>query len=240
MVQESYLLEELKNIITKRFLCGNNTQSLEEVRKRLQHLERKLKDCSSMSRDRRYVFMSLIAPLKETTSEVIQREPPSPVFERSSPGIDYNAFLIKIHSAQWRIKNVHQERSGVSSKEYIDSGPFNTGTDADSVGYTYRLRAYLNGRSRKKDKHLALYLIIVPGDTDGLLKWPFPYSVTISIYKKEGGLFSKTIVPDGSDSFKKPTSQLGKPIGFPRFISKEELDDCVNNDTINIVVDIQN
>ena len=248
MIQEKYLLDDLQNIIAELYCCGNNTQRLEEVKRRLQSLECKIKDSSSISRDQRNLLMRLIILQKEITSEVNtmkheQITPSSSVVEHlapmSSPGTDFKTFLLKTHRAEWCITNFHRERSRKTSKNYIDSEIFNLGTHADSVGYRYCLRAYLNGHKKDKDRHLALHLVIVRGDADDLLIWPFPYSVTISIYKRGGGVFTKTIIPDGSASFQKPTGPFNNPNGFKRFISKEELDDCVNNDTINIVVDIQ-
>ena len=48
-------------------------------------------------------------------------------------------------------------------------------------------RAYLNGDGSGYKTHLSLYIALMKGEYDALLRWPFDYKVSMILVGKEGG-----------------------------------------------------
>ena len=46
------------------------------------------------------------------------------------------------------------------------------------------IRAYLNGDSSGYMTHLSLFLVVMKGECDGLLRWPFDYKVSMILVGK--------------------------------------------------------
>ena len=77
----------------------------------------------------------------------------------------------------WPVKGFREQfESARNSDEELAvfSLPFYT----SQYGYKLRIKAYLNGRDRGKGTHLSLYLIIMKGEYDALLDWPFNQKIT--------------------------------------------------------------
>lgn len=57
--------------------------------------------------------------------------------------------------------------------------------------YGYKLQAslFLNGNGAGDGSHISVYIKILPGDYDALLRWPFAHSVSFTI-------FDQASVPD--------------------------------------------
>jgi len=49
------------------------------------------------------------------------------------------------------------------------------------------IRAYLNGDGSGYKTHLSLFFVIMKGEYDALLKWPFDYKVSVILVGKEYG-----------------------------------------------------
>lgn len=90
---------------------------------------------------------------------------------------------------------------------------------------------FLNGNGPGENSHVSVYIKILPGEYDALLKWPFSHSVTFTLFEQsvsgagsQGGI-AESFVPDPSwENFQRPSNEpdsLG--FGFPRFISHELL-----------------
>ena len=49
------------------------------------------------------------------------------------------------------------------------------------------IRAYLNGDGSGYKTHLSLFFVLMKGEYDALLRWPFDYKVSMILVGKEGG-----------------------------------------------------
>lgn len=113
-------------------------------------------------------------------------------------------------------------------------------------GYKACLRLYLNGDGAARGSHISIFLVLVKGDYDPILQWPFNHSVSFSLLDQSP---SKEHIKEAfksdpsSSSFKKPTSDMNLPTGFPHFLSRKKFqvnkDNYVVDDTafIKVVVD---
>ncbi|CAD5112528.1 DgyrCDS1739 [Dimorphilus gyrociliatus] len=135
----------------------------------------------------------------------------------------YNGVLM------WKIVDYMQKKRDAKTKKAstIYSPPFYS----TRFGYKMCARAYLNGDGAGKDTHFSLYFVIMKGDFDHLLKWPFQQKITLSLLDMSGNgvHVSDTFRPDpNSKSFKKPTSDLNVASGCPQFIPIDLLENPSN------------
>ncbi|EDO49545.1 predicted protein [Nematostella vectensis] len=130
----------------------------------------------------------------------------------------------------WKISNYkHQYDQAVASPEElaIFSPPFYT----SQYGYKLRLKAYLNGRDRGKGTHLSLYIIIMKGDYDALLEWPFKQKITFYLIDQSEKQNHRThllspnrSLPNIKVVFNRPTVKENLGIGNPCFVPNEVLE----------------
>lgn len=129
----------------------------------------------------------------------------------------------------WKINEVkrrYQEaKEGKTSSLY--SPPFYSSTH----GYRLCLRAYLNGDGTGKNTHVSLFVVIMKGEYDDLLQWPFRHRVELTLINQDSPTdtrSSKTqrFIPNQeSNSFKKPQDAFNVASGFPEFVPVSILDD---------------
>ena len=76
----------------------------------------------------------------------------------------------------WKISDISRKRRDANNGRVssIDSSPFYTGQS----GYKLCIRAYLNGDGTGENTHLSLFIVIMKGDYDPLLAWPFNHKVS--------------------------------------------------------------
>ena len=141
----------------------------------------------------------------------------------------------------WKITDVRRRRrEAVSGKTpSIYSQPFYT----SGGGYKLCARLYLNGDGMGKGTHLSLFFVVMRGEYDALLPWPFQQKVTLVLMDQQYGRHvSDTFRPDPtSSSFKKPRNEMNIASGCPLFVSLATLDSgCyIKDDTmfVKVVVD---
>ncbi|XP_013383071.1 TNF receptor-associated factor 3-like [Lingula anatina] len=139
----------------------------------------------------------------------------------------------------WKIRDYtrrkHEATTGKTLSLY--SQPFYT----SRFGYKMCARVYLNGDGMGKGTHMSLFFVVMRGDYDALLQWPFRQKVTLMLLDQDSGRrhLSDTFRPDPtSSSFKKPTSEMNVASGCPLFVSQSVLESktYVKDDTIFIKV----
>ncbi|XP_066280948.1 TNF receptor-associated factor 3-like [Branchiostoma lanceolatum] len=139
----------------------------------------------------------------------------------------------------WKIKDYtrrkHEAVTGRTLSLY--SQPFYT----SQFGYKMCARVYLNGDGMGKGTHMSLFFVIMRGEYDALLPWPFRQKVTLMLLDQDQGRrhLSDTFRPDPtSSSFKRPTSDMNIASGCPLFVSQSVVESktYLNDDTIFIKV----
>ncbi|XP_028994778.1 TNF receptor-associated factor 3 isoform X2 [Betta splendens] len=117
--------------------------------------------------------------------------------------------------------------------------PFYTGY----FGYKMCARVYLNGDGMGKGTHLSLFFVVMRGEYDALLPWPFKQKVTLMLMdqgpsrKHLGDAFK----PDpNSSSFRRPQAEMNIASGCPLFVSQSVLEtgSYIKDDTIFIKVTV--
>ncbi|XP_078349700.1 TNF receptor-associated factor 3-like isoform X2 [Oculina patagonica] len=123
----------------------------------------------------------------------------------------------------WKIDHFSRRfEEAVSGKTpSIYSPPFFVGR----FGYKVCARLYPNGDGIGKGTHLSIFFVIMKGEYDALLPWPFIQKVHFRLLDQNG---IRDVIdafrpdPDCA-SFKRPTSDMNVASGCPTFISQAEV-----------------
>lgn len=145
----------------------------------------------------------------------------------------------------WRIsdisRRIQEAESGRTPSLY--SPPFYT----SPAGYKMCARIYLNGDGSGKNTHISLFFVVMRGDYDALLQWPFQQRVKLCLLDQTPAVprqrrdIVEVFRPDvSSSSFQRPTTEMNVATGCPLFAPKSCLlsDRFVRDDTIFLRVEV--
>ena len=140
----------------------------------------------------------------------------------------------------WKIddytRRFHEAATGRTPSLY--SPPFYT----SRFGYKVCARLYLHGDGIGKDHFLSLFFVIMKGEYDALLSWPFRQKVTLKLLDHERVQdITETFRPDpNSSSFQRPRSEMNIASGCPQFCSHSVLKSgpYVREDTIFVKITV--
>ena len=128
------------------------------------------------------------------------------------------AFLWRVPDMKRRIRDAKIGR--ITS---IYSPPFYTGRN----GYKMCIRAYLNGDGSGEGTHLSIFFVLMKGEYDPLLQWPFDHKVSLVLVdQNQKKHLVQTFKPNlQSSSFQRPKSDMNVASGCPEFAKLSVLDD---------------
>ncbi|XP_067939734.1 TNF receptor-associated factor 3-like [Watersipora subatra] len=155
---------------------------------------------------------------------------------KNSEFASYDGVLI------WRISDYKRKKSdAVRGRQMsIYSYPFYT----SRYGYKMCARAYLNGDGLGRGKCLSLFFVVMRGEYDELLTFPFKQRVTFTLLCPSNPQLNKheTFLPDpDSSSFRKPQTEMNIASGCPQFAlhSEVESSNFLISDSIYIRVKVE-
>jgi len=124
----------------------------------------------------------------------------------------------------WKIDNVSQrmEKAKNGSVTALHSAPVFT----SQYGYKFCARLYLNGDGIGKQSHVSLFFVMMRGDYDNLLEWPFNQEVKFRLVnqKKISDDVIESFLPSpNSTSFIQPKKEMNIASGCPLFVKQEHL-----------------
>ena len=120
----------------------------------------------------------------------------------------------------WHLTNVRQKISDSreSRQKSFYSPVFYTSRD----GYRLTCKLYLNGNGQAFNEYVSIYLVILRGCYDAVLKWPFKQKCSFVLVDKQDEKRSvlDSFMPDPNsvDSFKRPISEMNVPSGLLSFL----------------------
>lgn len=123
----------------------------------------------------------------------------------------------------WRVDDFEKRRqdaiSGACTSIY--SAPFYT----SNFGYKMCLRLYLNGDGIGKGKTISLFIVVMQGQYDAVLSWPFKQKVTLMMLDQvDSKHVIDTFRPDSkSSSFQRPEHKMNIASGCPLFFPLQQL-----------------
>lgn len=123
----------------------------------------------------------------------------------------------------WKITNVTRRchESACGRTVSLFSPAFYT----SKYGYKLCLRLYLNGDGTGKKTHLSLFIVIMKGEYDALLPWPFRNKVTFMLLDQNNREHAiDAFRPDlNSASFQRPQNETNVASGCPLFFPLSRL-----------------
>lgn len=156
----------------------------------------------------------------------------------SDVDLQFQASLVTSYNGQfvWRIpdlsRRIRDAKQGKVTSIY--SPPFYT----SKSGYKMCIRTYLNGDGMGEKTHVSVFFVIMKGEYDALLPWPFQSRVSLQLLNQENGPhITETFRPNpSSKSFQRPTSEMNVASGCPRFAALATLSNAafVKNDVLFI------
>ena len=128
----------------------------------------------------------------------------------------------------WRIQNFDQSWQAAKEgrREKLESEPFYTSP------HKYKMKLVLipNGEGSAKNTHLSVYVVVMKGEYDAILPWPFLPKVTFTLIdqqedtsQRENVVMSLKSDPTKVKNFARPVSDENPGRGFPTFVSHEQL-----------------
>ena len=141
--------------------------------------------------------------------------------------LQLQASLASTHDGSflWRIPDISRRRRDAVEERItsIYSPPFYTGRN----GYKICIRAYLNGDGIGYNTHFSIFFVLMKGEYDPLLKWPFESKVSlILVDQNHRKHIVQTFKPtQESSSFQRPRSDMNVASGCPQFSELNVLDD---------------
>lgn len=143
----------------------------------------------------------------------------------------------------WRIKDFEAKMEEAKNSEGLElvSLPFYT----SSCGYKLQASLFLAGNGAGEGTHMSIYIKVLPGDYDNILKWPFKHTISFTLIDQDPCRQSavnivESFIPDPNwanfarASTVEDPDQLG--FGFPKFVPHGMLDlrQYVKDDTLFI------
>jgi len=132
----------------------------------------------------------------------------------------------------------------VSGRQYsIYSDPFYLFPN----GYKMCLRLYIKGDSKARGTHMSLFFVIMRGENDANLQWPFKFKVTFSLIDQSTSdnqsQISQFCWPDATPTcFERPKTNMNIAYGIPMFYELELFEQnqnrFVKHDTMYIKLEI--
>ena len=140
----------------------------------------------------------------------------------------------------WKIDNYSRRFQEADSGKTpsIYSPPFYVGR----FGYKVCARLYPNGDGMGKGTHMSMFFVVMRGEYDALLPWPFIQKIHFRVIDQDRIRDAvDSFRPDpNSSSFEKPASDMNIASGCPTFISHTELREggYIRNDTMFVKVTV--
>ncbi|KAG5281556.1 hypothetical protein AALO_G00073600 [Alosa alosa] len=123
----------------------------------------------------------------------------------------------------WRVPDINQklQEAAQGQRSSLYSPAFYT----SRYGFKVCLRLYLNGDGVGRGTHISLFFVIMRGEYDALLTWPFRHKVTFFLIdQNQREHVLDAFRPDlSSASFKRPTSDMNVASGCPCFCPLSKL-----------------
>ena len=212
-------------------LLVDNNRTMEEARRYTGNIRRQLDTNLESARrpDRRIESIERTLALRNVTLADLEE------YVKQQEFSSYDGQLL------WRISDYARKRNEAVTGQQVS---FYTPCFFTSrYGYKMCARIYLNGDGMGKGSHISIFFVIMRGEYDALLRWPFRQKVTFMLLDQDNvEHVIDAFRPDpNSSSFQRPRRETNIASGCPMFCSLAELNNhaYVRDDAmfLKIIVD---
>ena len=204
---------------------------MEEVRRDVGNMKRQLDTTQESTRrhDRRIESIEHTLALRNVTLADLEE------YVKQQEFSSYDGQLL------WKIPDYARKRNDAVTGQQVSfySPCFYT----SRYGYKMCARIYLNGDGMGKGTHISIFFVVMRGQYDALLRWPFRQKVTFMLLDQDNvEHVIDAFRPDpNSSSFQRPRRETNIASGCPMFCSLAELNNhaYVRDDTmfVKVIVD---
>lgn len=122
-------------------------------------------------------------------NQVISR---SWIFYHATNDTSNHVFNFFIGTLVWKISEYSAKMEEARGKDGVEliSSPFYT----SQFGYKLQASVFLNGNGAGEGTHISVYIKILPGEYDALLRWPFAHTVSFTLFD-QGEKVSSVYLP---------------------------------------------
>ena len=212
-------------------LLVENNRTMEEVRRDVGNIKRQLDTTHESTRrhDRRIESIEHTLALRNVTLADLEE------YVKQQEFSSYDGQLL------WRIPDYARKRNDAVTGQQVSfySPCFFT----SRYGYKMCARIYFNGDGMGRGTHISIFFVVMRGQYDALLRWPFRQKVTFMLLDQDNvEHVIDAFRPDpNSSSFQRPRRETNIASGCPMFCSLAELNNhaYVRDDTmfLKIIVD---
>ena len=212
-------------------LLVENNRSTEEARRDMGNVKRQLDTNQESTRrqERRLESIEHTLALRNVTLADLEE------YVRQQEFSSYDGQLL------WKISDYARRRNDAVTGQQVSfySPCFFT----SRYGYKMCARLYLNGDGMGRGTHISIFFVVMRGQFDALLRWPFRQKVTFMLLDQDNvEHVIDAFRPDpSSSSFQRPRRETNIASGCPMFCSLAELNNhaYVRDDTmfLKIIVD---
>ena len=153
----------------------HNTQ--EEFREKTRDLEGKIDSLSRLHDGRISTLEKQLKEFKKVNDFLVNKV--------AAQAKQISVLYLKPPQLSWRINDVEKVLSQAREKNstVLESPPFYSANN----GYKLKLHVYPNGDRTSKNNWLSVFLVIVEGEYDALLPWPFHQRITFILVDQQKG-----------------------------------------------------
>lgn len=216
---------------------GSLLQQLDEIKLRLRRQTQELQ----IMKAEKEAQKEEIAEIKTETEEKLQVLEEALAKKKDAQSIQEAALI-------WKVDKFGQLNKTAKKGKHkaIHSLPFYTAR----YGYKMKLRLHPNGHEDGKGTHISTYIILMKGEYDALLPWPFTKNVSVSVIDQQDDpterenitALYKAAAEDENNCFARPMTEENNPFGDALMASQEDLRDkrkYIVDDTVFLLVTIQ-
>ena len=233
---ESHLQSSSNRHLELAYVKLHNTE--EEFREKTKELEGKMDSLCRLHDGRISSLEKQLKEFKKVNDFLVNKV--------AAQAKQISALYLKPPQLSWRINDIENILSQAREKRstVLESSLFY------SANHCYQLKLYVypNGDITNKNNWLSVFLVIMEGEYDALLPWPFHQRITfILVDQQEGSDEKKNIVmelttdPSLSSCAKPAAGKVIKPsIGFARFVTHKNLKTrgYIVNDSLLLQVEV--
>jgi TNF receptor-associated factor 2/TNF receptor-associated factor 3 len=203
----------LRRLEQLRAIKENKEEKIKLLKARVNEIEEKpIVDFQSQLEYQRITQMQARMTELQQDMELMQRKANDFSYYQSLLQTTYDGNFI------WKIPNVKRKRDEAIKGKTLSlySPPFYIGNN----GYKVCMKVYLNGDGAGNNTHLSLFFVIMKGESDPFLAWPFEQKVTLMLMdQNHQSHIVYTFKPSSSSpSFQRPL-HMNIASGFPKFAS---------------------
>jgi len=147
------------------------------------------------------------------------------------PHLDLACVKLETRTFIWKIEHFTEvlRQAKAEEKIAIDSSPFYTDR-TESYGYKLKISVEANGSGSAKNAYLSVFIVVMKGEYDAILPWPFKKKVQFTLIDQQEdpaqreNITRHFIAGKNSESFGRPKNKKNNMgWGFPEFVSHKKL-----------------